>query len=375
MTEKSDKKSSRILTFDLLRGYFLVAILMDHLNFFPNGLDWWSARGSLFVTTAEGFFFISGLILGVVRGAKLTDKPFGHVAKLLLKRGLQLYLTTVILVLIFTFVGWWWFMGNPNLKAGISPPTDFFTLLAKTLSFQYFYGWADYLRLYAIFLFASPIVMWLLRRKKWYIALLLSISVWLFFPNDPGMPDDVQELLQPLSWQLLFFGGMIVGFYWNTLTAWWSKLPALYKKVAVTSTLCLAGMTLCINGLIVFGTPMFDLHAIGIWPDTSYKLYTEFFDKERLPVARILLFIVWFWAAFYLFRRFEPYIMRWIGWLILPFGTNSLYVYTVQAFLLFFVHLWIQNGTIFQNFIVTVALIALIRIMIHYKVLMKIIPR
>lgn len=375
MTQNPEKKSSRILTFDLMRGYFLVAILMDHLNFFPNGLDWWSARGSLFVTTAEGFFFISGLILGVVRGAKLINEPFSHVAKLLLKRGLQLYLTTIILVAIFTLVGWWWFMGNPNLKAGILTPYDISDLIFKTLSFQYFYGWADYLRLYAVFLFASPLIMWLLRKGKWYIGLALSVGVWLLFPTGANVSDATQELLQPMSWQLLFFGGMTIGFYWNTLTTWWNQLSKKYKKVIVTSLLCAAGITFFINGLVVFGTPAFDLHAIGIWPDTSSKLYESLFDKERLPLPRLLLFITWFWAAFYLFRRFEPLIMRWIGWLILPFGTNSLYVYTVQAFLLFFVHLWIQPGTIIQNFVITIALLAFIRLMIHYKVLMKVIPR
>jgi hypothetical protein len=47
------RKIPRIMTFDILRGWFLVGILIDHLAFFPNGLDWWSARGGLFVSMAE----------------------------------------------------------------------------------------------------------------------------------------------------------------------------------------------------------------------------------------------------------------------------------------------------------------------------------
>lgn len=375
MAKTIDKKSSRIRTFDLMRGYFLVAIVLDHLSFFPNGLDWWSARGNLFITTAEGFFLISGIVLGIVRGSKLLNEPFRHVASLLLRRGIQLYATTIILILIFTLAGWW-FASNPGLKTGLLPSTTpILDLLWQIITLQYFYGWADYLRLYAIFLFASPLALWLLRKGWWYILLFSNIFFWLLFPGDPQVPDATQELLQPLTWQLIFFGGMTIGFYWNHITKWWHDRPSYQKTVAIWSVMSLAVVTMFINVLITFGPRYFDLHMLGIAPDTHYKLYMAFFDKEGLPLARIGLFLVWFWAAFYLFKRLEPFIMRWLGWLLLPFGTNSLYVYTLHAFAIFFVHLWLQDSNILGNFIVSASIILLIRLMIHYKVLMNIIPR
>jgi len=370
------KKSARILTFDLMRGYFLVAIIFDHLNFFPNAFDWWSMRGNLFVTTAEGFFFISGLVLGIVRGAKLINEPFRYVTKLLLKRGVQLYLTSVILILIFTYVGWEFFMNNPNLKDGIATPgTNLIELFWKTLTFQYFYGWADYLRLYALFLLVSPLAMWLLRRGKWYLLLAANLFLWLLFPGAKETPDIIQELFQPLTWQLIFFGGMIVGFHWDSIVSWWRNRPVLQKRMIQTSLLSVALITFVWNVLVVFGPRYFDLHSIGITSDSSYNLYIDLFDKERLPFTRIDMFLIWFWAAFYLFRRFEQYIVRFLGWLLLPFGTNSLYVYTVHAFVIFFVHLYFHEAGLVSNFIISVAIVSLIRLMIHYKVLMKIIPR
>jgi hypothetical protein len=359
-----------------MRGYFLVAIILDHLQFFPNGLDWWSARGDLFVTTAEGFFLISGIVLGIVRGAKLIDKPFQVVSKLLLKRGLQLYITTIILVALFTAIGWIFFMNNPGLKYGIAPPdTNLFDLLWRTVTLQYFYGWADYLRLYAIFLFVSPLALWLLRRGWWYVLIAINILVWLLYPSSPAIPDNIQELMQPLSWQLVFFSGMTIGFHWNNITAWWPAWPLHYKRVVQWSVLSCTAIALALNLLITFGAPYLDLHAIGVAHDASYKLYIEFFDKERLPFSRLALFFLWFWAAFFLFERFEPAIKRVFGWLLLPFGTNSLYVYTLHAFLLFFVHLWFQPSNIFFNFLIAATIIGLIRIAIQYKFLMKIIPR
>lgn len=371
-----EKKSSRILTFDLLRGYFLVAIILDHLDFFPNGFDWWSAQGSLFVTTAEGFFLISGLVLGIVRGSKLIHEPFKNVAKLLVKRGLQLYITTIILVLIFTLLGWWFFMDNPGLKTGILPPGgNTLEFIWNLLTLQYFYGWADYLRLYAIFMLVSPLAMWLLRRGKWYILLLGNIAIWLLFPSSPDVPDLTQELMQPLSWQLVFFGGMIIGFHWKQLTAWWNSLKTRTKRIVISSLLSVSLITALINIWVVFILPHYNIQEPSLLANLDYKLYIEFFDKERLPFARLALFATWFWSAFYLFRKFEPFIIRTVGWLLIPFGTNSLYVYTLHAFVIFFIHLWFQKGDLFFNLVVSVVIVALIRIAIHYRFLMKIIPR
>ena len=367
------KKRPRILTFDLMRGYFLVAIILDHLRFFPSGLDVWSARGDLFITTAEGFFLISGIVLGIVRGSKLISKPFSMVANLLLRRSAQLYITAVTLVLMFTFVGWL-LLSNPGLKAGIAEPTfNLFDLLWQTITLQYFYGWADYLRLYAIFLLVSPLAMWLLRRGWWYVLLAANLAVWLLFPTNPELPDRTQEFFQPLTWQLIFFGGLTIGFYWNQLTDWWLARSQKLRSIVTWSIIAAAGITLVMNILIAFAPEY--LHSLGFASDLHYKLYIEFFDKERLPLARIGLFLLWFWAAFALFQKLEPLIVRTLGWLLLPFGTNSLYVYTVHAFIIFFIHLVLQPGNWFFNLVVSIAVILLVRLMIHYEFLMKIIPR
>jgi hypothetical protein len=372
----STKESSRVLTFDLLRGYFLLSILLDHLHWYPNGLDWVAARGDLFVSAAEGFFLISGIVLGIVRGSKLIGAPFRQAASLLLRRGVQLYITSVVLVLFFTLIGWWFFMNNPGLKFEIAPPsTNIFDLIWRTITLQYVYGWADYLRLYAVFLFVSPLALWLLRKGKWYILLIVSVFVWMLFPSDPTIADRTQELLQLLSWQLIFFIGMTIGFHWKQLVGWWSKQALWLRRTVVFSILTLAAVTVLINIVIAFGPLFFDIRTIGMQPDIKYKWYMAFFDKERMPLQRLGLFMLWFWAAFYIFRRFETVIIERFGWLLLSFGTHSLYVYTVHAFIIFFVQLWLMPGNILTNFLVSIALIGLIRVMIHYKVLMKIIPR
>lgn len=83
MSKVATKQSERIITFDLLRGYFLIVILLNHLSFYPNGLSLLTGESMLYASTAEGFFVVSGIVLGIIRGRKLIHKPFMVGAKLL----------------------------------------------------------------------------------------------------------------------------------------------------------------------------------------------------------------------------------------------------------------------------------------------------
>lgn len=363
-----------------MRGYFLVAIIIGHVGFYPNGFDWMTMRGNLYVSAAEGFFLISGIVLGIVRGRKLLDKPFRLVANLLLKRSLQLYITSIVLALLFTLIGWWFFMDNPGLKHGIMPPgTSLLDVLWRTLTFGYIYGWADYLRLYCIFLLFSPLAMWLLRKGLWYVLLAGNIAVWLLFPGATDLPSQIQEYWQPLAWQLIFFGGLTLGFYWQTLTDWWSSLGARRKQVLTWSVLGIAFITLVANIIVVYGgkgvLPIISSDLALQLEEYGTMIHREFFDKEAMPTARVIMFAFWFAASFWLFHRFEKIIVRWFGWLLLPFGQNSLYVYTLHAVVVLFIHLYFANTSIIANFAITAGVILAIRLAIHYRLLMKIIPR
>ncbi len=370
------KKIPRIATFDILRGYLLVGIFIDHLNFFPNGLDWWSARGSLFVTMAEGFFLISGIILGIVRGSKLVDVPFRKVAKLLLNRGFQLYATSIVLTLLFTVIAWSFFMGTPGLKPDLAPQgTPIWQLIWETLTLQYFYGWADYLRLYAVFLFASPLFMWLLRQGKWYIGLMVSAAVWLLFPDPQVATGIQQEQAQLLSWQFLFFIGLTIGFYWGELQERWQALSQRVRRGVIATLWMTTAVTIFYSVATTLATMGYDMSWMWATSEIRHELFVHFFDKEQLPLTRIILAMVWFWAAFSFIRMFESPIKKWIGWLLVPYGMNSLYVYTVHAFIIFFLQVYFASGSLLFNLLISLAGIFLTLVMIRYKVLMKIIPR
>lgn len=359
-----------------MRGFFLIAIIVDHIAFFPNLLDWWGMRGQLMVTTAEGFFLLSGIVLGIVRGAKLVDEPLKKVAQIILKRSLQLYVTYIVLVLAFTAIAWYVYPGNPDIKFGAMADQSWWHLIVQTLTFQYTYGWADYLRFYAIFMALSPLALWLLRRGQWYILAAISTLVWYLSPiNIVTMPWEQVEIYQPIPWQLLFFIGLIIGFHWPAITEWWQKYRTLLVRYVAIPVIIIAISTFCWNVFAVFAEKFVDNEWTRELAHRAWELRSIDFHKESLTLERIGLFMIWFWAAFFLIERFQKQIVRFTGWLLIPFGVNSLYVYTLHAIIVFFIHLYFRDTTLLANFLVTAGVIALIYAAIRTKFLMTIIPR
>ena len=106
----------RIVSLDLMRGWFLVIIILDHLTYFPNGLTFLTGDSRLAVSAAEGFFIISGLVLGIVRGAKLRRQPLAAATRLLWKRAGTLYLTSIIVTMLSLLISWF-FIDNKGAAA------------------------------------------------------------------------------------------------------------------------------------------------------------------------------------------------------------------------------------------------------------------
>lgn len=365
-------KSERILAFDLLRGYFLFVILLNHLEFYPNGLDFLTGRGFLYVSTAEGFFVVSGLVLGIVRGRKLINQPLRVVTKLLWKRALQLYATSIVLTLIFTLIGSF-FITNPGLKFGIySDIHNWGKLIWDTVTLAYSYGWADFLRLYALFIFFAPVAMWLLRNGKWYIMMLISFGVWALYPYIHGDT----TLSQPFSWQLIFFSGLAIGFYWEAIIAKWRSLSLTARRFIGWSFVLVFIVTALGSAYLVFGSQAGG--EAGARIESVHRVIEQGFNKDRLPLPRIILGAVWFWGLFYLVRRFESTIVKYFGWLLLQFGSHSLYVYTISAFVVFFVHLYIAPpgfSSLWLNLLASLIAVSLVYLAVKTKFLMKLIPR
>lgn len=368
MSQGVKKRSERIMTFDLLRGYFLIVILLNHLNYYPNGLRFLTGESFLYVSTAEGFFAVSGIVLGIIRGRKLIDKPFMVSARLLWKRAAQLYILSVLLTFFFTVIGQL-FLQNEGLKYGIYTDwSQWGTFVVQTLTLTYSYGWADFLKYYALFLAVTPLALWLLRKGLWYLVLLLSLAVWGLFPLSPLSP----ELSQPLSWQLVFMGGFVVGFYWDDIVKRWRSLQLSTRRAIRTSIVVAFMTTATLSFLLVFGHELGG--SIGAWVTAIHHSVEQYFDKDSLPLTRIALGTIWFWGLFAIVRRYETWLVQKLGWVLLAFGSNSLYVYTVSACVVFFIHLSVaprSSENLASNLILSLFAIGIVLLAVRIKFLLK----
>lgn len=364
--------SERILSFDLMRGYFLCVILLNHLSYYPNGLSALTGRGFLYASTAEGFFAVSGIVLGIVRGRKLLNQPLRVATRLLWKRAAQLYVTSLVLTVLFTLIGQH-FLGNPGLKYGIFTDwSQWWTFLWQVVTLQYTYGWADFLRFYALFLAAAPAALWLIRRGYWYVATALSLGVWALFPLLPSQ----NEVFEPVSWQLIFFASFIIGFYWENILAAWRNLSFRVRHIIKLTWVCLFVITLLGSFYLVFGSMI--PTDTGKYIQSIHNMVEQHFNKDRMPLERVLLGTLWFWGIFIVFRRFEGFLYKHFGWLLFEFGTHSLYVYTMSAFVIFFMQLMVPppgSANWIANLILSLCAIALVWFATKRRFLMKIIPR
>jgi len=97
------------------------------------------------------------------------------------------------------------------VKVGLIDRGPFGAILYRAATLKYTYGWTDFLQSYAIFLLAAPLVLWLLRRGWWWPTAAASVSIWL------------SSYRFESRWQVLFFGGMIFGFYLPAVERWFRQ--------------------------------------------------------------------------------------------------------------------------------------------------------
>ncbi len=312
----------RILSLDLLRGYFLLVITIDHFFRFPSVWELFTGEGRLWVSAAEGFFIISGILIG------LLQQRFEK----LWKRAGKLYIVSVVLTLIFTV--WGELMESNLIKFGIDVDGGFKKLILNTVTLKYTYGWADFLPYYVVFLFFSPLILNLLKKKKLWVVLLVSFLFWLVRGNNFY-----------LAWQILFFGGICIGFYKDKILKNFSKLTKKYKFVIPF-----------IFGITVI-TIILSILSVGL----DLNIYPGIFDKDTLGPGRLLLSGLWFACLFILFKKYEDEINKKTFGVINFLGQNSLLVYVIHAIILFPLDVWTppNSGFIF-NTVYTLVVILLL---------------
>lgn len=349
-------KRSRILTLDLLRGLFLIIIFADHLAYAPS-LFFQFATGTSghFASAAEGFFAISGILVGYIYGPKILS----HTKKIVIKmwqRALLLYGLSVGFTLLYTA----WaallpggYLRQPNWQG---PLTD---LLVQSLTLQFHFGWADFLARYAVFMLIAPLAVWLIAKRHAWLVALTSIATWTIFGHLAGW-----QIFT--AWQIVFMIGIIIGFYLPQLEALAKQIPKLKRNILwwlVVGAAVVSYMAVALRFVVL---PAIDPSI----SDTIPADWQALLDRESVSIGRIAIGILWFGALYLIFRRFEEWLNSATRGILLLLGQNSLFVYSLEAFIIFSLDVFLpapNNSSILGNTFIGIFGIAAIYIITRYK--------
>jgi hypothetical protein len=352
-------RRTRDLALDLLRGYFLVVIMIDHLRFATNPLYLISGHQALWVTAAEGFVLISGFLVGMLRGDEARTTGLGAATRHLVRRAAVLALWSALLTIAFRTIseasGYWPDVPNADAPGSLLDYTLGALVLRRT------YGDHNLLAAYALFLAAAPLALAAMLRGYTGLVLLGSAALWaLAFRYRLVWSSSVQA---DLCWQLLFLIGMAAGFHRAALARRWHRAsPRTRRAIGLAATV--ASLAIIVGSLLRLpdaGVPLTRLEAV-------------LFDRDRLGPARIVCALVLVTSLYGLVRTFEARLVPTIGRLLVPLGQASLYVYLVQAMLTFvLVDRSLDNPWIAMA--VSLAMVGGVWLMVKYQLLFRIIPR
>jgi hypothetical protein len=349
----------RDLALDLLRGYFLVVIMIDHLRFATNPLYLISGHQSLWVTAAEGFVVISGFLVGRLRGDQARVEGWGAAARHVVRRAAVLALWSALLTIGFRAVseatGYWPAVPNADARGGLVDYALGAVVLQRT------YGDHNLLAAYALFLAAAPLALAAMLRGYTWLVLAASAALWaVAYRYRLVWSNSVQA---DLCWQLLFMIGVAAGFHHTALADRWRALmPATRRAVLAAAA---------IGSLAIVVGSVLRLPVDGVYPT---RLEGTLFDRDRLGPARIACALVLVTSLHALVQHFEARLVPTIGKLLIPLGQASLYVYIVQSALTFvLVDRALTNPGLAA--LISISVIASVWILVRYRVLFGIIPR
>ena len=218
----------RIEVLDGLRGWCLVFMTITHLHLNGNYLLGYLHFNQItFADSAQAFIFLSGFLVGLIGVKQHARQGSAPVARRFWSRALQLYgwhLALIVTVLALTRVipeGWFaWRDWLQHLLVQGGP------YVGATASLLYQPTYLDILPQYILYLLAAPLLIRLIGRGRAGLVVAGSLGLWLMVqlgldaPLAAWLQDTVRfsgqavtlrTAFNPLAWQLLFVGGLVLG--------------------------------------------------------------------------------------------------------------------------------------------------------------------
>ena len=346
--------NSRIFSIYAYRGLMLFSMTLNHLILFPficlgSAHEWLQkyVYGTFgYLSNSEGFFFLAGLISGVVYGKSLLFRNGADLWPRIKKRILQIYSAHLILLFAFalfltlssTYVENWkhlhtlievwkehdgihYFLDHPGLG------------FIMGSVFLYSPPFFDILSVYMLFLALTPCVLRMLLQGRTVFVFAVSVCLWLvpqYFHEN--LIEDVLQLylpvklgwFNPLAIQLLFVSGLAVGFFHVKGTLFTAQRLCLLAGLSLTAMyviLCITNVDLssCHHlGFLRLATfmllgkhslPVFGYHIACVYALVFFlpEISSSFFSLKLIYLA-LAVSSIWILAHFLEKRRKKAYL-------------------------------------------------------------------
>jgi hypothetical protein len=309
----------RDLRLDLLRGFAVIAMVADHIGGERSWLYTITGGDAFFVSAAEVFMFISGLLMGIIYRGVIARQGLGAALMKSLQRAWTLYLLTTTLTLtlmaLSVQLGLWW--------GSVVSYSTWPDLIVSILTLHRTSYLTDILLLYTLLVLASAPVLVLLMHNQTRYVLAGSWGLWLLWqlaPQHAQFPWYIADnsVFNFPAWQALFVTAMVIGYHRQ-------RLEHYLAGVSERMLLGISGafVAAVIAAYVVFVHPSSTAHAM---------LVDHIFGKVDLRIGRLLVFAGFFTFAFALATLAWAPIRRALGWLLLPLGQDALSAYILHLF-------------------------------------------
>jgi hypothetical protein len=341
---------------DGMRGYFLVFMILNHLIFAGGYLLVKINHNQLaFVEDAQGFVFLSGLMIGMVYARKMMKGGYAAGRTAIYSRAFELYryaMGIVIAVLVAQMVLpgaysiWFNWLGYTNFDDPLR--------LAAIATFFYQPTFMDILPQYIVYMIFAPMLIKLVLDDKWHYVVAASIMLWMAgqlglqqivtIPiNELIMGSDDQGIrvsFNLFGWQIVFFSGLVLGALTSSGKINWGKILSpdntFIPKVALVLVMFFLPLRL------ITANELMPAYMIGKF--ASMEIRADFGPVYLLNFAAMGLLVTWLLVAGPQHKanwvRNVASAVTWVFTLryLRLLGRHSLYVYVWHVAIVYFVY-------------------------------------
>jgi hypothetical protein len=382
-------RGNRDLIIDSIRGLAVLSFIANHIEVFSAySLLFWERVGV--VSGAEGFVLLSGVVIGTTYKRLVKELGWRPAILKLLRRAAQLWRVNVVVIFVVALLS----VSHFNVREVVAyidhddagqvyplypehgtPPVAW-VMLALRLKIGP--AQIQILGLYVCLLLLTPLALFLMSRRRTLVMLAFSWLIYLCYQWHPikvtgCMFEDAFPLM---AWQLLYFHGQAIGYQRQAVLDFF-RSPKGRFALGVVGLLGVTFWFWALNAPDIV-IPRFAKFTL-ISPALYTQVYGKFMIKSSLGILRVLDDFCVFTLLYALLARSWRSFDQVLGWLLVPLGQASLYVFIVHVFFIASIGSIVPFGYEYPHFWFNTAIISLtillIWVMVRYRVFFAWIPR